>query len=153
MFGATGSAAPVTRSVDVGTDVGTAEAVATSAASPVPFCADGPSPGRSRRETTAAASSAPASATEGVLFFLDDDVAHPACDSGGRGTTRARHGWRGAVEPMPQTPATHGKILRSTIVMGSSAFRQGQGRWEVRPVVFRQPPSHRRRSPTAVEKT
>ena len=69
MFGATESAAPVTRSVDVGT----AEAVATSAASPVPRCADRPSPGCSRRETTAAASSAPASATELVLFFLDDD--------------------------------------------------------------------------------
>jgi len=31
-----------------------------------------------------------------VLFFVDDTVAHPAYDSGGRGTTRARHGWRGA---------------------------------------------------------
>ena len=51
MFGATGSAAPVTRSVDVGT----AEAVATSAASPAPRCADGPSPGRSMRGATAAA--------------------------------------------------------------------------------------------------
>ncbi len=54
MFGATGSAAPVTRSADVGT----AEALATSAASPVPRCADGPSPGRSMRETTAAPGSA-----------------------------------------------------------------------------------------------
>ena len=71
MFGATCNAAPVTRSVDVGT----AEAVATSAASPAPRCADGPSPGRSMRGATAAAAPglALAAATELVLFFVDDD--------------------------------------------------------------------------------
>ena len=77
--GATGSAAPVTRSVDVGT----AEALATSAASPVPRCADGPSPARSMRETTAAAAPdlALAAATELVLFFFldDDEAAVPTC--------------------------------------------------------------------------
>ena len=78
MLGSTCNAAPVTRSVDVGT----AEALAASAASPVPRCADGPSPGRSRRETTAAAPGlALAAATELVLFFfLDaDEAAVPTC--------------------------------------------------------------------------
>ena len=93
MFGATRDAAPVTRSVDVSTT----SAVGTSAAATAPLCTDGP--GRSMRETTAASGSAPASATEVVPFFVDDDFVHPAYDSGGRGTTRARDWWRGANTP------------------------------------------------------
>ena len=88
MFGATCNATPVTRSVDVGT----AEALTTSAASPVPRCADGTSPGRSMRGATAAPGSALAAAAELVLFFFDDDeLRGRACVHGGR-TSRSRHG-------------------------------------------------------------
>ncbi len=73
MFGATCNAAPVTRSVDVGTAGHGRE----NAASPVPRCADGPSPGRSRRETTAAPGSALAAATERVLFLFLDAFTSP----------------------------------------------------------------------------
>ena len=71
------------------------------------------------RETTAAPGSAPASATELVLFFLDDDGVHPACDSGGRGTTRARHGWRGASTPWTQP---------TTSALGGPHRSRGSGR-------------------------
>ena len=54
------------------------------------------------RETIAAPGSAPASAAAVVMlpvFLSSHDFVRAACDSGGRGTTRARLGWRGASTP------------------------------------------------------
>jgi hypothetical protein len=94
MFGATCDAAPVATSVDVGTtSAGRASAVPPD---PGTLCKDAAA--SARRGTPAATDSAPVGAPE-LASFLDDDFVHPACDSGGRGTTRSRQRWRGASTP------------------------------------------------------
>ena len=59
-------------------------------------------------------------------FFLLADFVHLACDSGDRGTTRARHRWRGPSTPCRRTSG----ICRGSILTAADVRRRGGACYE-----------------------
>jgi hypothetical protein len=63
---------------------------------------------------------------------LRDDCVHPAYDSGGRGTTRARQRWRGAGQPLATGIVVGGEMDAGVQVEALVHRGVGQARWRLR---------------------